>query len=578
MTDTMTAVRQETNTKKLNLTYIDTQKVHDASWGNQRKQARNTEKFEEMVQDIKERGIDVPLAVRYHPTIEGEYELLAGYGRRDAALKLNLKSIPVLIHDPCDDIQAKLIMAAENLQRQDLCAVDAANIAATMLADLGGDMKALSAKTSWSESRIKKYFQLLRCTEGVQACIDIKQENGFTFTLGHANELSNLPSEMQDKILANVLAKKMPISELKKFIKTHLDRDLNTALFDLKDCNSCKFNRLEQTDLFFESTNTGAVCTNLNCFNEKTQAHFDKRLVDLEAEYGKIIFSSTVTANSTPVSAMVVGKEKFVNECLSCTKHTALLVDSSDNPNELDTVKEHFCLDLPCAQKKDVQLKSSTTHSVIDRQPSPTPSPSKDKTSETNTDNSSNTSQESVPKVTSRVINASKDYLQAQYAQQMREHPSFTFATMLLAVTHLNGKGTADANEVLEWMKLEPQRLSELVQEQIESLISKEVEQDMNYGFDPRRFLLKIGSKTDTDQIAFKNWKPTSEYLETMQLPLIKQLLEQSGFTKAFIERFDDKAYTKLTSMKKSDMIKAILAIEFDWTNYCPDFIKSEAK
>ncbi|EGQ9284653.1 ParB/RepB/Spo0J family partition protein [Vibrio parahaemolyticus] len=558
--------------------------IHPASWGNQRKRKRNPQKFAEFRADIRTRGIDTPLQVRFHPTIPGEYELLAGYGRFEVAELENIEDVPVVLHSICDDTQAKLIMASENLQREDLHPVDAANAAASMLADLGGDMEALESVTNWSQSRLKKYFQLLRCTPKVQAAIDIKQESGFTLTLGHANELSALPDAMQDKICDAVLDKKMSVKDLRSFIKVSLERPLCEAIFDKSDCSNCKFNKVTQTDLFFESSNTGAICTNVSCFKEKTQNHLEQRLESLKADHGNIIFLSTAGNNVTPVSAMVVGKDKYENNCLSCTKYTALLVDDG---SEIDTVRESYCMDLECAKIKGKQVKSSTTLSVTEkeaqkqaeaeqetskkakkRQKNETAT-AKAKNNKDDQKVESNEDEDITP--TSGVVNDARDFLQEQFGPKLQQHETFSYALMLHALQKLRGEFGISQENIVESMKETPEKLSEMVHDEI-SFIINQTKGDNRFNGQAMA-ILAGNTMPEAVAEAKRAWKPTEENLNSMRLSLIQQVLTQSGFKAAFIERFGDKAWIKLTGLRKSDQIKTILDIEFDWTDYTPTFV-----
>ncbi|WP_199438522.1 ParB/RepB/Spo0J family partition protein [Vibrio owensii] len=568
-------------TKKI-LGTIKRGKIHLASWENQRKRKRNPTKFAEMTADVKERGFDTPLQVRPHPTIKGDFELLAGYGRFEIANILGIEDIPVMIHTQCDRTQAKIIMSAENMQREDLHPIDAANAAASMLAELGGDMEALESATNWNQTRLKRYFQLLRCTEKVQSLIDNKQESGFTLTLGHANELSALPNEMQDKIVDSILAKKMSVKDLRSFIKTSLERNIDEAIFDKADCNGCKYNKVSQTDLFFENTNTGAMCTNVHCFKEKTQAHLDSRLEALKVDHGNVIFMSTASNNVTPVSALVVGKKKYTNDCLSCTKFTAILVDEG---TEIDTVRESYCMDIACAKIKDTQRKTSTTKNIAEKEAEDAleadKKPRKKAATKTQTKTGEATTTEKEKpeeetKVTSGVVNDARDFLQAEFAPKLTQHPTFNFALMLYSLQKLRGEHGLNHETIIQSMTETPEKLSEMVHEEIAFIINQTKGDNAFNG----QALAILAGNTMPEAVkeAKRAWKPTKANLESMRLAVIKQLLEKSGFKKSFIERFDDKAYEKLVGMKKADQIKVILDIEFDWTDFCPVFVEQFLK
>ncbi|MDK2412919.1 ParB/RepB/Spo0J family partition protein, partial [Aphanizomenon sp. 202] len=75
------------------------------------------EKLEQLVISVKEHGILEPLLVR--PLEAGQYELVAGERRYRAALKVELKEIPVVVRE-LNDREALQLSLVENLIREDL--------------------------------------------------------------------------------------------------------------------------------------------------------------------------------------------------------------------------------------------------------------------------------------------------------------------------------------------------------------------------------------------------------------------------------------------------------------------------
>ncbi|MFA0698152.1 hypothetical protein, partial [Vibrio sp. 10N.222.49.C9] len=61
--------------------------------------------------------------------------------------------------------------------------------------------------------------------------------------------------------------------------------------------------------------------------------------------------------------------------------------------------------------------------------------------------------------------------------------------------------------------------------------------------------------------------------LKTMRKGLRVQILEQSGFAKAYTEKHSEKEYNALIKEKEDEQIEAILGFDFDWTHYCPEYV-----
>jgi ParB family transcriptional regulator, chromosome partitioning protein len=87
----------------------------------------NDETIEELAQDIKVRGILQPLIVRpLDDNDEERYEIVVGERRFQAARRIGLKNVPVIIKQ-LDDQQAEITSLIENIQREDLSLSDEAS-------------------------------------------------------------------------------------------------------------------------------------------------------------------------------------------------------------------------------------------------------------------------------------------------------------------------------------------------------------------------------------------------------------------------------------------------------------------
>ena len=85
----------------------------------------NKESLEELSNSIKEQGIIQPIVVRPSKTLEGKYEIIAGERRWLASQNAGLHEIPVVILN-VDDVKSLEFAIVENVQRQDLNAIEEA--------------------------------------------------------------------------------------------------------------------------------------------------------------------------------------------------------------------------------------------------------------------------------------------------------------------------------------------------------------------------------------------------------------------------------------------------------------------
>ena len=87
----------------------------------------DTEDLKELADSIRENGIIQPIIVRHHPSLEGEYEIIAGERRWRAAQLLGLESIPAIVRRRDYDTITRFVrQMVENVQREDLNDVDRA--------------------------------------------------------------------------------------------------------------------------------------------------------------------------------------------------------------------------------------------------------------------------------------------------------------------------------------------------------------------------------------------------------------------------------------------------------------------
>ncbi|MCY9870502.1 ParB/RepB/Spo0J family partition protein [Vibrio barjaei] len=569
---------------------IKTNLIIEAPWKNQRKRERKN--GAEMLDSIRSRGIDTPLQVR--PSIErpGFYELLAGYGRWGCATELNLEMVPVTIHHNCDDALGKVIMASENLDRDELDPVSASQAVADILAEYNGDHAAAVAQTGWTESKFKYYLKIQRCSPKVQEAIEIKQENGFTLRLAHANELALLPHELQDSMCDQIIADKMNASDVKKFLKTYIKRDLETAIFDTTDCEGCDYNELGELDLFSMESQCDRKCKNPVCFQTKETEHLNAKKEELKKDFGTVIFMSEISDNHQEVNETVVGKDKFTNSCLTCTKLAALIQDEGENMGE---VYENQCTNVVCANTKEKQLKSSTTKSTIEAEAEAAnveaeeikgkrekakakaqKAAKKGKTEAKGDKETKNEKDKAEPTqlkatVTRGVDIQAKEYLQDQFAEKLcTENSNYGFSVMLMAVRNLNRHQSID--DVVSIMKNHSM-------EDITKLIETEIKEfsettNASHTFNGQALVIKAAAMQDgLYDTAKTNWQPTLENLSSMQKGLRIHLMETSGFAKEFRETYGDEAYTKLNKLPTEAHINLMLEFNFDWSGFSPDFI-----
>lgn len=144
------------------------------------------EALKELSQSIKEHGVFQPIIVK--PSIKG-YEIIAGERRYRASKLAGRTTIPAIIREFSDE-QMMEIALLENLQREDLSAIEEAYAYKSMIEKLNLTQEELSNKVGKSRSHITNILGLLRLPEDIQNMV-AKNE----ISMGHARVLSKIDSE-----------------------------------------------------------------------------------------------------------------------------------------------------------------------------------------------------------------------------------------------------------------------------------------------------------------------------------------------------------------------------------------------
>lgn len=172
----------------------------------------NDEALSDLAESIKEHGVFQPIIVK--KSIKG-YEIIAGERRVRASRQAGLKKVPALIRN-LNDEQMMEIALLENLQRENLSAIEEAVAYKSMIEKLSLTQDELSKKVGKSRSHITNILGLLRLPVEVQEMVSNNQ-----ISMGHARVLSKLEDDKKIIEMANeIVNKKIPVRELEQETET----------------------------------------------------------------------------------------------------------------------------------------------------------------------------------------------------------------------------------------------------------------------------------------------------------------------------------------------------------------------
>lgn len=166
--------------------------------------------LDELATSIKQHGVMQPILVRKSAL---GYELIAGERRWRASQIAQLNFIPALIRD-LDDKQIAGLALVENIQRQQLSALEQARALARMRDDFNMDQSALAEMISTSRSNVANLLRLLNLSPHVQAML----ESG-VIEMGHARALLPLSHSMQPTVAEDIVKQRLSVRDTEALVK-----------------------------------------------------------------------------------------------------------------------------------------------------------------------------------------------------------------------------------------------------------------------------------------------------------------------------------------------------------------------
>ncbi|KQM62484.1 chromosome partitioning protein ParB [Sphingomonas sp. Leaf17] len=165
--------------------------------------------LDELAASIASRGVIQPIVVRPHGK---DYQIVAGERRWRAAQRARLHEVPVVIRD-FSDSETLEVALIENIQRQDLNAIEEAQAYQRLAGEFGHTQEVLAKIVHKSRSHVANLLRLLELPASVQdRVID------GSLQMGHARAL--LGSRDVETLAEQVAAKGMSVRDTEKLART----------------------------------------------------------------------------------------------------------------------------------------------------------------------------------------------------------------------------------------------------------------------------------------------------------------------------------------------------------------------
>jgi ParB family transcriptional regulator, chromosome partitioning protein len=153
----------------------------------------------ELAESIAARGVIQPIVVRPHGH---RFQIVAGERRWRAAQKARLHELPAIVRD-FDEAETLEIALLENIQRQDLNAIEEAQAYQRLIADYGHTQEELGRIVHKSRSHVANLLRLMELPAKVQAMVGSGE-----LSMGHARALitASDPASLADEVVRRGLS------------------------------------------------------------------------------------------------------------------------------------------------------------------------------------------------------------------------------------------------------------------------------------------------------------------------------------------------------------------------------------
>src|SRR3954452_828595 len=136
-----------------------------------------------LADSLRQHGMLQPILVR---SVHDRYQLIAGERRLRASLEAQLHEVPARVLD-LDDQRVSELAMVENLQREDLNALEKATAFRDYLDTYGGTQEELAGRLGLDRSTVSNLLRLLELPSEIQDAVRVKR-----ITQGHARALLGL--------------------------------------------------------------------------------------------------------------------------------------------------------------------------------------------------------------------------------------------------------------------------------------------------------------------------------------------------------------------------------------------------
>ena len=237
------------------------------------------EALQELSASIAQLGVIQPITLK--PNGKDKYIIISGERRWRASQLAGLETIPAYIRE-VDDENLHAMALVENIQRENLNAIEIALGMKRLIEECGLTQEAMAEKVGKKRSTVSNYMRLLSMPSEVQLAL----KDGI-ITMGHAKAIGGLELDLQLKALKKCIKKSLSVRQAEELARKMADATTKSAATEEEEYPESysrlvmELERIISENISIKRTKSGSSRITIECSN-------DAEVEQLIAKLGKI--------------------------------------------------------------------------------------------------------------------------------------------------------------------------------------------------------------------------------------------------------------------------------------------------
>ena len=237
------------------------------------------EALQELSASIAQLGVIQPITLK--PNGKDKYIIISGERRWRASQLAGLETIPAYIRE-VDDENLHAMALVENIQRENLNAIEIALGMKRLIEECGLTQEAMAEKVGKKRSTVSNYMRLLSMPSEVQLAL----KDGI-ITMGHAKAIGGLELDLQLKALKKCIKKSLSVRQAEELARKMAEATTKSAATDEEEYPESysrlvmELERIISENISIKRTKSGSSRITIECSN-------DAEVEQLIAKLGKI--------------------------------------------------------------------------------------------------------------------------------------------------------------------------------------------------------------------------------------------------------------------------------------------------